>query len=54
MKLMTNQAVLLVVTSNDYGIRQTWVQILALSFWDLGQVTESLLISDPWSVWWGQ
>lgn len=52
--LLTNPTVLLAVVSNDYGIRQIWVQILALPFLDLGQVTESLRISGPWSVKWGQ
>lgn len=42
------------VISNDCGVRQTWVQILPLPFLDMGLVTESLHISGPRSVQWGQ
>lgn len=54
LKLLTRSHSVVSVMINDCGIRQIWVQILALLFLGLGKVPESLHISSLCSVQWGQ
>lgn len=54
LKLLTRSHSVVSVMIKDCGIRQIWVQILALLFLGLGKVPGSLHISSLCSVQWGQ